>query len=198
MSELIWWPHKGYGFQAPNQPHPYDDKYFAHCQAQERTKVGRKLLLSRLDFLGGHGKRVVDVGVGGGSFCELADCSGFDINPNAVTWLKSVNRFHDLERNECEIACFWDSLEHILSPEVLIKNVKREVFISMPIYESAEHVIKSKHYKPNEHLWYFTENGLIRWMNERGFYLVERNRDEERFGREDIGSYRFCRGGTEG
>lgn len=192
-TELVWWPAKGFGFHAPNAAFPYDASYLEHKKARENTEVGRLLIQQRCKFVGRFGLHVVDVGVGAGAFVRACECYGYDVNPQVIEWLKETGKWHDIYKNKIDTACFWDSLEHMLTPESALVNVTNEVFISMPIYASAEHALRSKHYKPNEHLWYFTEPGLIGWMQKQGFWLLERNNDEERYGREGIGSYRFSR-----
>lgn len=192
-TELVWWPAKGYGFYAPNAQFHYDDGYLEHKKARENTEVGRLLVQQRCKFVGRGGSGIVDVGVGAGLFMKACECLGYDVNPRVVEWLKETGKWHDIYKDPIDTACFWDSLEHMLTPEAALVHVTNEVFLSMPIYASGEHAIKSKHFKPNEHLWYFTEPGLIGWMQKQGFSLLERNCDEERYGREGIGSYRFSR-----
>lgn len=195
-NQLVWWPELGYGFRAPDTAFPYDDNYFAKKQAREATEVGKLLVQRRCIFLERSGcgsKAVVDVGIGAGTFVKAFECYGYDVNPRAIELLKTLGRWHDLSREPFAVACFWDSLEHMMSPEAILKNVRNEAFISIPIHENGEAAARSKHFRPNEHLWHFTEWGLIEWMAKQGFELYERNRDEERYGRESIGSYRFGR-----
>jgi hypothetical protein len=134
---------------------------------------------------------VVDIGIGAGGFCRAASCDGHDVGDAAINWLRIWNR--QWKWTEVDAMTFWDSLEHIVYPDPILALCRRLCFISMPIYDSVEHCLRSKHFKPGEHVWYFTDRGLIRFMADRGFKLVERNRDEERFGREGIGSYCFER-----
>lgn len=87
----------------------------------------------------------------------------------------------------------WDSLEHIADPAALLARVRQWLFVSMPIYRDREHCLASKHFKPGEHIWYFTDAGFIRWASGLGFDLRERNRIESSIGREDVVSYSFRR-----
>ena len=150
----------------------------------------RALLLNRHRSIG---QSVVDCGIGAGGFCRITNAAGFDISPTAREWLECNNLWHDLTREPADIVCFWDSLEHMLVPELMVGAARKMVLLSLPIFENGDAIPKSKHYKPDEHLWYFTERGLIGWFRLHGFGLVERNRDEERFGREGIGTYVFAR-----
>ena len=88
---------------------------------------------------------------------------------------------------------FWDSLEHIPDPEAALKNVGDWAFVSMPIYKDQADCLKSKHFKPGEHIWFFTDWGFIDWMDRQGFEMMERNDIESKLGREGILSYAFRR-----
>jgi len=118
------------------------------------------------------------------------ECIGFDVNEIAMEWLGSERRW-----NHEHIACmtFWDSLEHIPDPAPLLAKCEKLAFISTPIFKHCEHCMHSKHLKMPEHLWYFTEKGLCRYMAELGFALIGASRIEELVGREDIGTYVFQR-----
>ena len=62
----------------------------------------------------------------------------------------------------------------------------------MPIYgDDLDRVPKSKHFKPGEHLYYFSEKGLLKWMEVYGFEVMEKNTFEKLAGRNRIYSYAF-------
>lgn len=199
MSELIWWPHKGYGRELPDEKTVvrYDADYLENCRIREGTEVGKLLIRDRLALLLRHTKQndlTVDVGIGAGGFIEASMSHGnliygWDVNEALSDRISFINP----NTRTVDNVCCWDSLEHMISPEAMLRNVRKKVLMSLPIFDSAEHVIRSKHYKPGEHIWYFTEAGLIRWMREQGLRLIERNRDEERYGREEVGTYVFAR-----
>ena len=52
---------------------------------------------------------------------------------------------------------------------------------------------ESKHYRPGEHLLYWTEKGFVDWMFEKGFRFLEKRTFEIQAGREDILSFAFIR-----
>lgn len=193
MSELIWWPAKGWGFQEGT--FEYGEDYFQEFQGKDSTNVGRILTTARAQFVNAHlpasRTNLVDVGIGGGAFLIAMACKGVDINKTAMKWLEGMGAAWD--DKEASAMTFWDSLEHIPHPDAYLSLCSAWAFISTPIYESAEHVIHSKHYKPGEHLWYFTDRGLKRFMAEAGFALVSQNRMEENAGRDGIGTYAFRR-----
>lgn len=65
------------------------------------------------------GQDIVDVGIGGGRFITECGAFGFDINPEAVAWLKQIGRFRDPAG---KALTFWDSLEHQRRPSRLPMN----------------------------------------------------------------------------
>jgi hypothetical protein len=54
-------------------------------------------------------------------------------------------------------------------------------------------VLRSKHFRPQEHIWYFTREGLVNAMKACGFSLVAESDFETELGREDIGTFAFRR-----
>lgn len=173
----------------------YDEDYWEEYQRRDSTDIGKQLTDSRVSLVRKYTNIApVDIGIGGGAFVKSADCFGFDVNQKAIDWLKSENRYKDPYGQELvdAITC-WDSLEHILEPEKLINKVKGYVFVSIPIYKDGAHVLKSKHFKPGEHVWYHSNNGLIDWMESLGFECLENNHMESELGREGIESYVFKR-----
>lgn len=197
MSELVWWPHKGYGYQEGS--FDYGDAYWDEFRLKDETNLGRILQLLRDNFVRKHIDAIVgslsdmvDVGIGGGAYLSLISCKGTDVNPKAIEWLE--NRDCLWKGEDTAGMTFWDSFEHIPDPSRLLAKCEGFAAISTPIYESAEHVLHSKHYKPGEHLWYFTDRGLKRYMADLGFMLIDQNRMEESVGRDGIGTYAFVRG----
>jgi len=87
----------------------------------------------------------------------------------------------------------WDVLEHIPNYQLLLANVREWLFVSLPIFRDAEHVLRSKHFRPTEHCWYFTRDGLVYAMKQCGFELVAESTFETDLGREDIGTFAFQR-----
>ena len=138
---------------------------------------------------------VVDIGVGGGRFVrEMPRAVGYDINPHAVEWLRQSRLWFDPYAEPVDTATFWDSLEHIHDPTALLANVRKFAFISTPIYKDCADALRSKHFKPQEHCWYFTVKGLQRFMERFGFRQVERTAMEQSAGRKQIETYAFQRG----
>lgn len=136
---------------------------------------------------------IVDIGIGGGRFVEAASCRGYDVNESAVRWLRMREAFCSPYAAPIKAITCWDSLEHIDKPWKLLKQVTDWLFVSLPIFINPATIVSSKHYKPGEHIWYFTHQGFINWCATQGFELVEFNHAESDLGREGITSYAFKR-----
>jgi hypothetical protein len=166
---------------------PYDKEYF------DRTYLVSSAVYDEVVCL--------DIGIGSGQFVEAMNhdqlhCDGVDVNPYGVEWLEEKGFGERLVKYN--VMTFWDSFEHIDDPTLLLERIcPTYVIMSVPIFKSKEHVLSSRHYKPGEHLWYFTNDGLISWMETLDFEFVAMCDDEStQFGREDILSYVFraCNG----
>lgn len=198
---LVWLPERGMGFLQVRDT-PYDEAYFNRYKALQETEFGVELILARRDFVEGYldpDQLLVDIGTGAGGFLEARwswarPTRGYDVNPIGIQWLKREGAFFDPYAGEpIPAASFWDSLEHIAEPSKILANVTHWAFVSMPIFTGPEHVLRSKHFRPTEHTWYFTRDGLIGWMKAQGFECVEHNTMESLMGREDIHTFAFRR-----
>lgn len=190
--KLLWLPDFGIGYY-PVEEAPYDEAYWEKYLNMENTDIGHALNKARLDIVSKYSfESLIDIGIGSGAFIkELPNAYGFDINPSAVEWLKSVNKYK--EPKPVDALSFWDSIEHIHNPTGLLQNAKKYVFISTPIYTDKDHILRSKHFRPNEHCWYFTKDGIINYLGNFGFICIEYSNIETELGREDIGSFVFVR-----
>lgn len=188
-------PELGIGWY-PVTAQPYDDAYWEKYRRYDASPIGDALTACRLAIVRRYcGDRpVVDVGIGGGRFVqEHGNAQGFDVNPRAVEWLKARKKFFDPYKSEVDSLSFWDSLEHIHNPEGLLRRVQKFVFVSLPIFRDADHVLASKHFRPDEHCWYFTRSGFLIFMARFGFHPIEESTMEQDAGREDIMTFAFAR-----
>lgn len=194
---LLWSPEKGYGWHS-RPAMLYSGDYFAHYQKLDNTKMGALLTRARLELVGKYCRPMdtVDIGIGGGRYVQESGGWGYDVCADAVTWLRDNgyyrNPYSDVMGDVKAITC-WDSLEHIPDPRALLAEVREWLFVSLPVFEDADDVLSSKHYKPGEHLWYFSSTGFINWCAEQGFECMEMNRVESDLGREGIMSFAFKR-----
>lgn len=210
--KLRWDINKEYGF-LDIVPREYDAEYFKKYLEYADTDMGKKLTAERIAFVdkwcypgGGRGV-VLDIGVGCGQFVESRENTyGYDINKTAVEKLKKIDRYIDIPAVK-ELAffgyTFWDSFEHIKDHSELLGkiwpgyfegcNEKARVFISIPIFRDVKHVLESKHFRIDEHYWYFTAQGLVKYMSDHGFSCLDVDDFENRYkaGREDILSFVF-------
>lgn len=188
---LKWSDQLGIGFLPLTNPSPYDANYFNKYIGYDDTEIGRALNDVRLAFVSviAAGKSLVDIGVGSGQFVKNANCYGFDINPVVIPTLIEEGSFFNPYENNIECATFWDSLEHIQDIHLILENITDTVFVSIPIFRDIEHVLSSKHYRPDEHCWYFTNDGFQRFMLAHGFVTVVQSDIETELGREDIRSF---------
>lgn len=197
---LIWNETEQHGFyHVDNTQYPYDAAYFAKYVEYAHTPLGQALTAYRLSLLRQFSRtlEVLDFGVGCGDFVASARrhgvmACGYDINPIAQQWLETRGWY----RNPLEsIACitFWDSFEHIEDPAPILASIQHMAFLSLPIFRNAQHALTSKHFKPEEHYWYFTKDGLERYFHNHGFSLLFHDNVETALGREDILTFVFQR-----
>ena len=193
---LVWLPELGMGrYPVKRTGRPYDAEYFSRYQAMADTPMGRELTATRIKLVARHyAGPLLDVGIGAGQFVEARpNTRGYDVNPAGVDWLNQRGLWADLYEDRYPALSFWDSLEHIDRPDVAVGRAEKWVFVSVPIFSCAEHVVRSRHFRRDEHIWYWTHDGLVAWFAEQGFELMESNGVETQLGREGIGSYAFAR-----
>lgn len=190
---------RGVAFQADMKGNrvEYDQQYLDYYRGLMGTDIAKALNAGRRAMVERYfDGPILDVGIGSGEFLGTspAGSCGVDVNPHAVEMLKAANQYSE-DVSAFGAVTFWDSLEHIEAPEVYLKRVRRGafVFVALPIFADLTKIRDSKHYKPSEHLYYFTEQGFIDWMALYGFRLLEVSSHETDAGRESIGAYAFCK-----
>lgn len=196
----------GYAFQRDRSDVvPYDRAYWDKYVGYEGTDLGRALTDFRVDLCRRYvewDQAILDVGIGSGAFLRGLDsrgmpARGFDVNPEAVAWLVARDLWHDPYTAEpwpgwIRAVSAWDVLEHLPEPDALLSRLPSGclLFVSMPICPDLERLEEwQPHYRPNEHLWYFTADGFRRWIQARQFDILEESDDETRLGRKDIGTF---------
>lgn len=182
----------------------YGSEYFDKYASYEGSETERTLNRGRCAMLARHaadGATVLDIGAGCGTFVREAaawgfESRGFDINPKTIEYLKGLRLFSDNPAS-FEAVTFWDSLEHIESPQDVLDQIQvnATVLVAIPIFEDLRKIRESKHYRPGEHLYYFTEQGFIGWMSLHGYELLEVSSHETDAGREAIGAFAFFKVG---
>jgi hypothetical protein len=200
FGELNYAPFPGILYQRDQtQVIEYGKEYFNKYLEMDDTEIAEKLNLGRVELSHKYCTDcILDIGVGSGKFIKscLVKTYGYDINPYGVRWLKDrrcfVNPYENIPA-DVQGLTLWDSMEHMKEPYSLLKCLrpKTYVFIAMPIFKDLTKVRNSKHYRPNEHLSYWTVSGLSTYMADAGFEWLELSDHETLAGREDILSFVF-------
>jgi hypothetical protein len=194
-SGLVFLPELGIGRYPVPASRPYDESYFAEYQRRADTETGRALTQARIDLVARHYTGpVLDVGIGAGQFVSSRQGTlGFDVNPAGIDWLNARDAYADLYGSKWRAITMWDVLEHIDEPELAIQQATEFVFVAIPIFTDAGDILTSHHFRKNEHIWYFTDDGIKRWFAEQGFTCIEQNTIECQLGRKGVASYAFRR-----
>lgn len=196
-----WFKDIGIGYLPIRDPAPYDAAYFERYKQQADTSIGRALMDIRTDqvmrvMTGGE---LVDVGIGCGAFIEAMQAIshtiavyGSDVNPAGCEWLRARGILWP-EGFDSTGLSMWDVLEHIPDFGPVLRRARKYVFLSVPLFTDREHALRSKHFRPQEHCWYFTEDGIEYAMARHGFRMAEAHTFEVAAGREDVMSFSFIR-----
>ena len=175
----------------------YDEPYYSKCLSYEDQEIALKINAGRIALVAKHfgAGPVLDVGIGSGEFIKKRpNTYGCDVNPVAIEWLKRNDLWAE-RLGEFGAITFWDVLEHVETPEQYLKQIGLHsmLFTSLPLFYSLGGIRLSKHYRPGEHLYYWTEDGFVGWMERHGFMMLERQTFEIDAGRESIYSFAFKR-----
>lgn len=200
QQSLVWYPEHDLGFY-PVKPadYPYDADYWAKYEGYAATELGRQIRESREAFVeANYSGPLVDVGIGCGDFITYRNSLGKptfgnDINPVGVKWLKDNNLFVDPWLAPVKAASFWDVIEHVEDHELLLANIRECFFVSVPIFLDQYDVLRSKHYRRDEHYWYWTRKSVKSYFSNFGFDCTAEDNFETVLGRESIGSFVFRR-----
>jgi len=199
MKKLLSWDSdKQVGFYPVTEPW-YDDEYFEASVSNSKSEIADNLNKFRVEIVNKYiSGKVLDFGCGCGQFIEYRGNSlGFDICPKAISELRKKGRYIDfwnggMKGADIDGITMFDVLEHIRNPELALSQIKcKWLIISVPIFESKEKALASRHFKPREHFWYFSHKSIIALLNDNGFEMVERRDDETRIGRAEIQTYVF-------
>lgn len=173
--------HNGVIRQIDRKPFSYG---FDYSNAYNRLgELGVRMAHLRLGLvagaLGATGKhiRLLDVGYGNGDFLKVASkaytCFGSDVS-KAYPVPDGVGFVEDIFADQYDIVCFWDVLEHFEDVYSAIDRLKTKyVCVSLPNcdYKSDEWFESWKHRKPDEHLWHFNKDSLVKFFDSLGYSL---------------------------
>lgn len=175
----------------------YGKDYWTKYVNYEHTPISIGLNKFRCGIVEKYCSSIIDVGIGCGEFIKKIrlPALGYDVNPIAVKWLKSRALYFDIYKffPKVDGITLWDVLEHIPNPKKLIDIIPLGcfVFVSLPIIKDFKKIYDFKHFRPMEHLTYFTRDGIINYFNLLGFDVVETMNNETLLGRESIDTFVF-------
>ena len=167
----------------------YELNYY-EIMLRQNSKTAEEISKIRWNFIKRlNPERVLDYGCGVGWFRAFrpkeVNVETYDIGEFPQTGISG---------NDYDVLCLWDVLEHLpdfSEIEDLLKNCKY-VALSVPIVPNKKNfkIEKWKHFKPGEHLHYFTEETLEALLNNYGFELYKKGNIESPV-REDIKDFIF-------
>lgn len=198
---LYWRADLGVGYMPAVFYCDYGLEYWEKYQGYRGTDINKKLTEARYDFVLSIANPALgcDVGIGNGDYTLRSGGYGYDINHYAIQWLRSRGRYADPTVIGSSVLTFWDSLEHIDNLDPLLKQNKpntvnwQSVFVSCPIHKDLDTLLASKHLRPSEHIWHFTEAGLKHFFDYYKYQHLATTNVEQLIGREDILSFAFER-----
>lgn len=122
--------------------------------------------------------RLLDIGCGSGIFVRTAkqvgfNAFGFDIHN--IDLGDSVPRVKDWS-GQWGVVTLFDSFEHIEDLESVLLIDTEFFIVTLPHLDAAmsiDSVKRWKHYKPDEHLHYFTKSAIVKLFEKHGFKMID-------------------------
>ncbi len=180
---------------------PYGDEYLAKVDGYESSDIAKAVNRGRCAMLARHlygDASVLDIGAGSGAFVRAArevgfNALGFDVIPAAVRRLRTQGLDWHCDPAGFDAVTLWDTIEHMEDPGAMLTRLRPEkmLFASIPVFSNLKEIRQSKHYRPGEHLYYWTAAGFVAWADRYGLRLVETSDHEIEGGRESIGAFAF-------
>jgi hypothetical protein len=150
----------------------YDVDYY-YNMLKMYAKSGEQIAKIRWDFIGEYilpSSRILDFGSGLGFFAahapEEINVDTCDVGPYVTTGIR-----HD----RYDVLCLWDVLEHLPDFSCIHEHLCKVQFvaITVPMLPEGKELLTWKHFKPNEHLHYFTNHTLDALFKVYGFTRVK-------------------------
>ena len=179
----------------------YGADYLAKVDGYDGTEIAQRVNAGRCALLLRHlpaDGSVLDIGAGSGAFVRAArswgiHCMGYDVMPGAVVRLMDAGLYAPPDPRPFAAVCLWDVLEHLETPGPLLRSIPAQLFVSLPVFADLRQIRASRHYRPGEHLYYWTAAGFVAWIAGYGFKLLEQSGHEVAAGRDSIGAFAFRR-----
>jgi len=167
-------------FQQTKVPTKYDktyviDRYDSYGELS--NYMGYLRLGYIVGALGRIPESILDVGYGNGAFLKvctniISECYGNDVSgynlPPSCSFISEITSKH------FDVITFFDSLEHFEDISIVGELKCNYLVISVPWchYYNDSWFENWKHRRPNEHLFHFNENSLVKFMSEHKFDLL--------------------------
>lgn len=170
----------GYGRPSFRDPIQYDENYAKKYLAYPEAEINK----IRLSFILQKGA-ILDYGCGSGSFVKAAReagyiAYGYDVN-NFTKDLRPPKNFVP------DIVTAWDSFEHLTDKQQInflrIAKSAKAIILSVPDFDTPvkdDTLSEWRHYRPGEHLHYYTKKSLhIRFEYEGFKYMFYSHHEDE-------------------
>lgn len=164
----------GHLWQSDRQITTVYDGHYAH---QYDTKPVRRMSDIRWNFIQSNlslplQSKVLDIGYGNGAFLKCAQAAGMTIYGIDVHQENFGIPTIDFDTDiKFDLICFFDSIEHFVDFDKILDLDAKFVIVSLPY--RPRNLLQSpsawRHFKPGEHLHYFSEDSLKRLMDRWGF-----------------------------
>lgn len=162
----------GFIHQLQAAPYTYTTDY---ANAQSTTEAMSYLRLgvieSAMGFDAMASARVLELGPGTGMMMQVMrrhcrSVDGFDLAPTEFVTVREDEAKQ--RRWDLLVAC--DVIEHIPEIDSLFDYDFDWAYISTPCRpDDVKAMANWRHFKPNQHLWYFTRDELARWFESKGY-----------------------------
>lgn len=151
----------------------YLETYIHHttCDTMSAARAGIVLGTLKLPI----GSKILDIGYANGAFLKAMEHIGYDVYGMDLHGKDMGIREVKFDTPIVyDLVCFFDSIEHFENPKTVYQLQTHSVIISLPMRPSffPAYPQKWKHYKPGEHLHYFSPESLDYFM--RGWGMTRR------------------------
>lgn len=183
--------------RTPDYVEQYTDGDHYHVEQQLRDDHVPYTARFQNDYRLAHGSRIpkllrrfrsLDVGCSNGAFVRAMADTGFEavgleLNPQMATWARSqtacpIHTSWDQIRGYFDVITYHDVFEHVVDPTAELKRIRNNwlytyglLVIDVPDVDTATD-IGWKHWRPEQHLWHWSEETLCTLLREQRFEVV--------------------------
>jgi hypothetical protein len=148
-----------------------ETRYDLHSESMSFLRTG--YIIGRAKSIG----KVLDVGYGNGLFLKTirragSEIFGIDVH-NKDYGIPKLRSLRDMSR--FDVVTFFDSLEHIADLAIVEEVESSDIFISIPHrpHWFLSYPEQWRHFRPGEHLHYFSTKSLCTLMGMAGYTLSD-------------------------